>query len=130
MNIVYNSDQYSILAYPAQEGFEVVDTSARVSLANLTDIEYAAIGKFTRQVLEVADEVVPHPHDGGLGGAHGRPATASAGTSAPAPAWARAASVTTSTCTAVTLYSGQLVAQSEFSVVTTLAPVTGWWKVV
>jgi hypothetical protein len=34
------------------------------------------------------------------------------------------------TCTAVTLYSGQLVAQSEFSVVTTLAPVTGWWKVV
>jgi aspartate 4-decarboxylase len=33
-------------------GFEVVDTSARVSLANLTDNEYAAIGKFTRQVLE------------------------------------------------------------------------------
>ena len=32
-------------------GFEVVDTSARVSLANLTDSEYAAIGKFTRQVL-------------------------------------------------------------------------------
>jgi len=32
-------------------GFEVVDTSARVSLANLTDIEYAAIGKFTRQIL-------------------------------------------------------------------------------
>ena len=27
MNIVYNSDQYSILAYPAQEGFEVVDKS-------------------------------------------------------------------------------------------------------
>lgn len=33
-------------------GFEVVDTSARVSLANLTDFEYAAIGKFTRQVLD------------------------------------------------------------------------------
>ena len=33
-------------------GFEVVDTSARVSLANLTDIEYASIGKFTRQVLD------------------------------------------------------------------------------
>ncbi len=33
-------------------GFEVVDTSARVSLANLTDIEYAAIGRFTRQVLD------------------------------------------------------------------------------
>jgi len=33
-------------------GFEVVDTSARVSLANLTDAEYAAIGKFTRQILD------------------------------------------------------------------------------
>jgi aspartate 4-decarboxylase len=33
-------------------GFEVVDTSARVSLANLTEIEYALIGKFTRQVLD------------------------------------------------------------------------------
>ena len=34
------------------KGFEVVDTSARVSLANLTESEYAAIGKFTRQVLD------------------------------------------------------------------------------
>jgi aspartate 4-decarboxylase len=34
------------------EGFEVVDTSARISLANLTDIEYASIGKFTRKVLD------------------------------------------------------------------------------
>ena len=34
------------------------------------------------------------------------------------------------TWTAVTLYSGQLVAQSEYSVVTTLACVSGWWKVV
>lgn len=34
------------------KGFEVVDTSARVSLANLTEVEYAAIGKFTRQVLD------------------------------------------------------------------------------
>jgi aspartate 4-decarboxylase len=33
-------------------GFEVIDTSARISLANLTEIEYAAIGKFTRQVLD------------------------------------------------------------------------------
>jgi aspartate 4-decarboxylase len=32
-------------------GFEVVNTSARVSFANLTDAEYAAIGKFTRQIL-------------------------------------------------------------------------------
>jgi aspartate 4-decarboxylase len=30
----------------------VVDTSARVSLANLTEVEYAAIGKFTRQILD------------------------------------------------------------------------------
>ena len=34
------------------------------------------------------------------------------------------------TSTAVTLYSGQLVAQSENSVVTTLAPVMAWWNVV
>jgi len=34
------------------KGFEVVDTSARVSLANLTNIEYAAIGKSTRRVLD------------------------------------------------------------------------------
>ena len=33
-------------------GFEVVTTSARVSLANLTDIEYVAIGRFTRRVLD------------------------------------------------------------------------------
>lgn len=37
---------------------------------------------------------------------------------------------TSETCTAVTLYSGQLVAQSECSVVTTFAPVTGKWNVV
>ena len=34
------------------------------------------------------------------------------------------------TWTAVTLYSGQFVAQSDWSVVTTLAPLTGWWNVV
>ncbi len=39
-------------------------------------------------------------------------------------------SVTLVTCTAVTLYSGQLVAQSELSVVITLAPLEGKWKVV
>lgn len=33
-------------------GFEVVDTSARISLANLTDVDYVAIGKFTRAVLD------------------------------------------------------------------------------
>src|SRR5690606_4304521 len=34
------------------------------------------------------------------------------------------------TWTAVTLYSGQLVAQAEQSVVMTLACVSGWWNVV
>lgn len=33
-------------------GFEVVDTSARVSLANLTESEYASIGRFSRQILD------------------------------------------------------------------------------
>ncbi|MEX3011158.1 bifunctional aspartate transaminase/aspartate 4-decarboxylase [Hoeflea sp. TYP-13] len=34
------------------KGFEVVDASARVSLANLTEAEYAEIGAFTRRVLD------------------------------------------------------------------------------
>lgn len=34
------------------KGFEVVDPSARVSLANLTEEEYASIGKFSRKVLD------------------------------------------------------------------------------
>jgi hypothetical protein len=29
MNVVYNSEHYSVLAYPAQEGFELVDKDAR-----------------------------------------------------------------------------------------------------
>ncbi len=33
-------------------GFEVADASVRVSLANLTEAEYVAIGKCTRQVLD------------------------------------------------------------------------------
>lgn len=33
-------------------GFEVVDTSARVSLANLSEWEYVAIGNLTRKVLD------------------------------------------------------------------------------
>ncbi len=28
MNVVYNSDHYSVLAYPAQESFELVDKAA------------------------------------------------------------------------------------------------------
>jgi aspartate 4-decarboxylase len=38
------------------KGFEVVDTSARISLANLTDIEYASIGKFTRKLLDECNQ--------------------------------------------------------------------------
>jgi len=34
------------------KGFEVVDPSARVSLANLTEHEYESIGRFARQVLD------------------------------------------------------------------------------
>ena len=45
------ADETGVVLLPGK-GFEVVDTSARVSLANLTDIEYAAIGKFTRQIIE------------------------------------------------------------------------------
>lgn len=29
MNLVYNSEHYSVLAYPALEGFELVDKEAR-----------------------------------------------------------------------------------------------------
>ncbi|MEM6464033.1 MAG: bifunctional aspartate transaminase/aspartate 4-decarboxylase [Pseudomonadota bacterium] len=34
------------------KGFEVVDASARVSLANLTEAQYATIGSFSRRVLD------------------------------------------------------------------------------
>jgi aspartate 4-decarboxylase len=45
------ADETGVVLLPGN-GFEVIDTSARVSLANLTEIEYASIGKFTRQVLD------------------------------------------------------------------------------
>jgi aspartate 4-decarboxylase len=45
------AEETGVVLLPGK-GFEVVDTSARVSLANLTDVEYATIGKFTRQVLD------------------------------------------------------------------------------
>lgn len=32
MNVVYNSEHFSILAYPAQEGFELVDKEASRTL--------------------------------------------------------------------------------------------------
>ena len=34
------------------KGFEVLEASARVSLANLTEAQYIAIGRFTRRVLD------------------------------------------------------------------------------
>lgn len=40
-----------VVLLPGQ-GFEVVDMSARVSLANLTEFEYAAVGRFTRQMVD------------------------------------------------------------------------------
>jgi aspartate 4-decarboxylase len=45
------ADETGVVLLPGN-GFEVVDTSARVSLANLTEIEYASIGKYTRQLLD------------------------------------------------------------------------------
>ena len=46
------------------KGFEVEDTSARISLANLTDIEYASIGKLTRRILDdIYDEFKKDKND-------------------------------------------------------------------
>jgi len=45
------AEETGVVLLPGK-GFEVVNTSARVSLANLTEFEYAAIGRFTRQVLD------------------------------------------------------------------------------
>ena len=82
-------------------------------------------GVLLAQVLELAGDVVGHPHHGG--DLVHRATTASASASTPT---VDSRAVATVTWTAVTLYSGQFVAQSELSVVTTLAPLTGWWKVV
>ncbi len=45
------AEETGVVLLPGK-GFEVVDASVRVSLANLTEAEYADIGKFTRQVLD------------------------------------------------------------------------------
>ncbi|MEM7436549.1 MAG: bifunctional aspartate transaminase/aspartate 4-decarboxylase [Myxococcota bacterium] len=45
------AEETGVVLLPGK-GFEVVDPSARVSLANLTEEQYAAIGKFSRQVLD------------------------------------------------------------------------------
>ena len=44
------AEETSVVLLPGK-GFEVVDASARVSLANLTEAEYAKIGAFARQVI-------------------------------------------------------------------------------
>lgn len=45
------ADKTGVVLLPGR-GFEVVDASARVSLANLSEADYAAIGAFTRKVLD------------------------------------------------------------------------------
>ncbi|TMV05491.1 bifunctional aspartate transaminase/aspartate 4-decarboxylase [Ruegeria sediminis] len=45
------ADETGVVLLPGK-GFEVVDPSARVSLANLTEHDYASIGKFSRRVLD------------------------------------------------------------------------------
>src|SRR5690606_37576377 len=95
-----------------------------------------------RAVVEVLRDLVRHSNQL----CHIHAAAAQLSSSAPARAWRRNSScssvkaskfcchsdsfVTLCACTAVTLYSGQFVAQSELSVVTTLAPDSGWWNVV
>lgn len=49
------AEETGVVLLPGK-GFEVIDTSARVSLANLTHSEYASIGKFTRKVLDEYNE--------------------------------------------------------------------------
>ncbi|QYF74371.1 bifunctional aspartate transaminase/aspartate 4-decarboxylase [Cryobacterium sp. PAMC25264] len=45
------ADETGVVLLPGN-GFEVLDTSARVSLANLTDNEYRAIGAATRHIMD------------------------------------------------------------------------------
>lgn len=52
MNVVYNSDHYSILAYPAQEGFEVVDKDANRVLF----IQGVTAFRFRKAIDEIPEE--------------------------------------------------------------------------
>jgi len=45
------AEETGVVLLPGK-GFEVVEPSARVSLANLSEQEYEAIGQFSRQVLD------------------------------------------------------------------------------
>ena len=104
---------------------ESLERTAHARVPEGLDVPRDGLGRpGGRQVRELAGDVVAHARLGG--NAH---AWVSAGSRVCATAWSPRA-FATPTCTAVTLYSGQFVAQLEFSVVTTLAPVTGWWKVV
>ena len=49
------AEETGFVLLPGQ-GFEVVDASARVSMANLTEADYQKIGKFTRKVLDEFDQ--------------------------------------------------------------------------
>ena len=111
-------------------GHECLEGAAHARVPEGLDVARDGLGRLVgRQVGELTGDVVAQA---GFRGADSR-ATLTRGSPrarrALGDAWSPRA-LATPTCTAVTLYSGQLVAQSEFSVVTTLAPVTGWWKVV
>lgn len=53
------ADETGVVLLPGK-GFEVVDTSARVSLANLTDHEYRAIGAATRRIVDEYHDAFTH----------------------------------------------------------------------
>src|SRR5688572_17682534 len=106
---------------------ERLEATAHARVPEGLEVDRDRLGRpVGRQVRELAGDVVAHP---GLGSDQGAHACVAAGSRVSATD-ASPRAFATPTWTAVTLYSGQLVAQSEFSVVTTFAPVTGWWNVV
>ncbi|MCV0429171.1 MAG: bifunctional aspartate transaminase/aspartate 4-decarboxylase [Roseibium sp.] len=55
------AEETGVVLLPGK-GFEVVDASARVSLANLTEAEYAKIGAFARQIISEYHEEYSKEH--------------------------------------------------------------------
>lgn len=55
MNIVYNSQHYAILAYPVQQGFELVDKAASRSLF--------VQGSVARDLRKAIDEIPDNERD-------------------------------------------------------------------
>jgi hypothetical protein len=55
MNIVYNSQHYAILAYPVQQGFELVDKAASRSLF--------VQGSVARDLRRAIDEIPDNERD-------------------------------------------------------------------